>query len=1024
MTNRYGSPCSLALLFVLAAIIALPSFAANTARPVTVDQLEQTLSSLHGKPDIETSQQLADLQLTERLSNATLARLKAGSPGLLIAQQLDLLADRSAFLPLPAADISSTPPLDAARQRKLMALTVNYVSQTVHQMPNFLATRDTRGYADRPEGVFAFQPLHLVGQSTATVMYRDGREVDSAVAGKKGSHAAKTDVVGLVSRGEFGPILSTVLLDAAQSQLNWSHWQNGAAGPIAVFRYQVPPKQSHYDLGFSYSVDTSSAFHWLPGYHGELAIDPVTGSILRLTAIADLSPGAPLDLASIMVEYGPVEIGGQNYICPLRSVALAQRVTSHVSGFGPSPVKRAPSTTMLNAVRFSNYHVFRGETRILSEDEAKHTEDLQAQANPPAGPDQPTPATVADNNAPEAAAQTAPPTPPRESDTPPAPAPVADAAPTPSTPTAEPAPPPSQATPAPSASSTAPPAPDIPQAPAFRTTTHQVLFDVVVTKSRGDPVAGLSRQDFVIAENGKPQSIDFFEEHRPGDKPAASAPDMPPLPSGAVSNAAPGPTSDSVNVLLLDTLNTERVDQAYVHTQITEFLKKLQPGTQVAIFVLSSRLHFVQGFTSDTAQLLAALNDKKKGVSPTRDPMAHDRSDDADDAADIAILQAMRASPSGTEAMQASQQQAKTYSFGARASMTFEALDQLAHYLEGVPGRKNLMWFAGSFPVIFFPTAAQREAIEKNPNMPGYTDQVKKTADLFTLSKIAVYPIGAQGVMSEHIMEADTPTPGGGVSVGHAGSSADTTMAPFAAAAAERSSTIFAMEELASSTGGKAIYNTNGLNDAMQRAIDDGSHYYTIGYAPTNPKMDGSFRRIDVKVTSGKYKLAHRAGYNADSGIGSQKDPTTNPLSELLVYGLPNATSILYGVRVTPQPPGQIDNTQLMGENPALKGPLAIYSVDFTIRASDLDLVQQADTFQGRILLGLKAFDADGNAVNWLAVARNLELTASEMKEAQQSGFPAHLLIALPKTPNLHLVTAVFNWSNTHSGTLTVPISQ
>jgi VWFA-related protein len=1003
VTKRYGHPRNLALLFVLAAIIAiaLPSFAANSAKPVTVDQLQQTLFSLHGKPDTEIAQQLADLQLTERLSNETLARLKADSPGTLTAQQLDLLADRSAFQPLPAAEIPSTPAMDGAQQRKLLALTVNYVSQTVHQMPNFLATRDTRGYVDRPEGLFGFQPLHLIGQSTATVMYRDGREVDSAVAGKRGGRAAKTDLAGLVSRGEFGPILSTVLLDAAHSQLSWSHWETGPAGPIAVFRYQVPSKQSHYDLGFSYSVDTSSAYHWLPGYHGELSIDPDTGSILRLTAMADLTVNSPLDLASIMVEYGQVEIAGKNYICPLHSIAVAQRVVSEDSRFGNSPVMRVPSTTMLNAVRFSHYHVFRGETRILTEAEAKSTEDLQTQAEPPAVPQEPAPPAVAENTAPEAAPVTS---------TPPA---------NPST-----APPSPEATPAPLSSSATTTPPDISQTPIFRTTTRQVLFDVVVTKDGGGTVTGLGRQDFVVAEDGKPQTIDFFEEHKPGDKPAASAPNMPPLPAGAVSNASPEPIGDSVNVLLLDTLNTERVDQSYVHTQIIEFLKKLQPGTQVAIFVLSSRLHFVQGFTSDTSLLLAALNDKKKGAAPTRDPMAHGRSDDADDAAALATLQAMRAGSSGIEALQTSQQQMKAYSLGARATMTFEALDQLAHYLEGVPGRKNLMWFAGSFPVIFFPTPEQRAAIEKNPNMPGYMDQVKKTADLFTLSKIAVYPIGAQGVMSEHIMEADTPTPGGGVSVGHAGSNANT-MAPFNAAAAERSNTIYAMEQLASSTGGKAFYNANGLDEAMKRALDDGAHYYTIGYAPTNSKMDGSFRRVDVKVPGGKYKLAHRAGYNADSGIGSSSAaPTTDPLSEMLVYGLPNTTSILYGVRVAPQPPNEIDNTQLMGENANLKGPIAIYSVDFTIRASDLDLTQNADKFTGRILLGLKAFDADGTAVNWLAVSRDLELTAGEMKEAQQSGFPAHLLIGLPKNPNLRLVTAVYDWSTSRSGSLSIPISQ
>lgn len=154
---------------------------------------------------------------------------------------------------------------------------------------------------------------------------------------QKSGRAAKTDVAGLVSRGEFGPILSTVLLDAANSQLARSHWETLDAGPVAVFRYCVSNKKSHYDLGFSYSVDQSTAYHWLPGYHGELAIDPLTGSILRLTAVADLTVNSPLDLASIMVEYGAVEIAGKNYICPLRSVAVAQRVTTEDSHFETAP---------------------------------------------------------------------------------------------------------------------------------------------------------------------------------------------------------------------------------------------------------------------------------------------------------------------------------------------------------------------------------------------------------------------------------------------------------------------------------------------------------------------------------------------------------------------------------------------------------------------------------------------------------------------------------------------------------------
>jgi len=66
------------------------------------------------------------------------------------------------------------------------------------------------------------------------------------------------------------------------------------------------------------------------------------------------------------------------------------------------------------------------------------------------------------------------------------------------------------------------------------------------------------------------------------------------------------------------------------------------------------------------------------------------------------------------------------------------------------------------------------------------------------------------------------------------------------------------MEQLASSTGGKAYINTNDLNAAMRHAINDGANYYTLGYSRTEKKMDGSYRQIEVKVAKGKYKLAYR----------------------------------------------------------------------------------------------------------------------------------------------------------------------
>jgi VWFA-related protein len=857
------------------------------------------------------------------------------------------------------------------------------------------------------------------------VVYRDGREVDSATAKKKGGSAKKNPVSGLVSNGEFGPILSMVLMDAAHSQLTWSHWESGTAGEIAVFRYQVPAKQSHYDLSFNSGADhLRGGIHWLSGYHGELTLDPASGAILRLTTVADLTTQDLLLSAAITVEYGPVEIGGKAYICPIKSVALAQRPEDADPYSGPSPVIQRPLITLLNEVEFKNYHMFRGEPRILSAEEAKQAGDLQTEAEAAGGTEETegasgTPGANGKNGAPGAAVGSQPPStgPQRVLES--LPTPRGDAGTHPVVAQDERPAAKISANPAHASSVPAVGAPNAPQIPVYKATTHEVILDVVVTRKDGDPVTGLSRQDFAIAEDGKPQTVDFFEEHRPDEKPSSALPEMPPLPPGAVSNAGPGPRGDAVNVLLLDVLNTERADQGYVHAQINEFLKKLQPGTQVAIFVLGSRLGFVQGFTSDTDELIVAM---KKAGWPTRAAMAQDRSDNADDAEHIANLQAMRASPTGIAALQAAQQAVSTYSRGARAATTFEALDQIAHYLESVPGRKNLIWFAGSFPVVFFPTPAQRQAIEQNPDLPGYMDQVKRTADLFTLSKVAVYPIGAQGVTTEHVMEANADAPGGSGNVGHAGSRADSIMFPFAAEAGERADVMYAMERLAASTGGKAYFNTNGLNDAMKRAMNHGAHYYTVGYTPTNTKIDGSFRRIDVKVASEEFKLAHRLGYYADRRTGQQASPAFDPLGELLAYGLPNATGILYGVRVEPEQGQVTDSAARIGENSVLQGPLVRYDLDFTIRVSDLDFAEVADRHSGRILVGVKAYDSDGNAVNWLAQLQNIELTEGDFDEARKSGLQAHLQVDLPDRSGLHLVTAVYDLNNRHNGTLNVAI--
>jgi hypothetical protein len=346
------------ILFLAA--LALPAIA---AKPITAEQLEQLLAADHGKPDKQVAAQLSELHLTERLSPARLARCQAEVPGSGARRQLMALADAAAFFDLPAAEIPATAAPSLTEQSRMLLLAMNYVGKTVHLLPDLSATRVTVSFTDslpdlvhvgeaaaiinRYQPQNALGPMRILSTSSVTVLYRDGREILDT-----GGKARKPDLYAswLDTSGEFGSILTTVMLDAAKGKLDWSHWEPGASGTLAVFRYQVPEERSHYQV--TYNENGNSVLDRNSGYHGQIAVDPENGNILRLTVEADLKPGDPIIRSGILAEYGPVEIGGKTYICLVKSVSIVQQ--------------RKNLYTILNDVAFERYHLFRGDARILT----------------------------------------------------------------------------------------------------------------------------------------------------------------------------------------------------------------------------------------------------------------------------------------------------------------------------------------------------------------------------------------------------------------------------------------------------------------------------------------------------------------------------------------------------------------------------------------------------------------------------------------------------------------------------------
>ena len=565
--------------------------------------------------------------------------------------------------------------------------------------------------------------------------------------------------------------------------------------------------------------------------------------------------------------------------------------------------------------------------------------------------------------------------------------------------------------------------------PVFKAHSHAVVVDVVVTKG-DDAVTGLHKQDFQVLEDGKPVTVDFFEEHTAKTLPPGAAPALEKMPPNVYTNVPPAPESDSVNVLLLDTLNTDRQDQAYVHQQMVNFLKTMQPGLRVAVFVLGSKLRMVQGFTTDSSVLRDAINDKKNGLRMEADTsVTRSLQDKFDDIEDKGRLADMQMGVAGFEALSDLQQGFAGYQADQRFAMTLEAFDSLSRYLAGVPGRKNLIWFSSSFPVTILLSPKDKQNIGQVRQISA---ALRETEDLLTVSKVAVYPIGAEGMMVNHGSDGVIQSNGAvdveggevnsrsGAVVSHRPSDF---MTPFANENAARSDKIMAMEQLAADTGGKAFYNTNDLNAAMMHAIENGAHYYTLVYTPTNKKMDGSYRRIEVKTTAGKYNLAYRRGYNADDTQTADAKSSADPLHALLIRGMPSATQVLYGVRVLAVTPQPAPDAKREGKNAKLTGPTTRYSIDFMVRWSDVALETAADgTHRGKIQASLLAYDRDSNAVNWTGVTQGMALKPEIFAAIQKSGVPMHLEIDLPSSA-AYLETGVYDWSSGKAGTLEVPVS-
>jgi len=570
---------------------------------------------------------------------------------------------------------------------------------------------------------------------------------------------------------------------------------------------------------------------------------------------------------------------------------------------------------------------------------------------------------------------------------------------------------------------------------ALRVTAHEVVEDVQVTGPDGAPVQGLSRADFQVFEDRTQQAIDGFDEHSP----KLDRSNLPPadfqLPSDTFVNLEKTPSSGPFCVVVLDELNTSIDFQMYAYQQILQFLRKKDPGTPVAIFVLSDRLEMLEGFTADRERLIAAMKSKSARPKLTNQGGDSDFDYNLNPSLKTGLLSSI---------------------IGRRfesAEMTLDAFIEIGKFLAAVPGRKNLLWFSRSFDTM--PLSAGSKGSDQSNKFPGsgtsapteasfgheesfgqgfaqshmaesaadfnlLVQRLRKVTAELAVSHTAVYPIDERGLFTDPGESAalTTCTPG---------SAAESCkMVNTASQISDHREFIdtvngehATMEQIAEATGGEAFFNTNDLVGAGLKALNAGSYYYTLSYSPKNAKFDGGFRHIEVRLKPNRgsgLHLTYRRAYIAD-------DPRTlapismgnDPLEAALLHGAPEAQSIVFKVKVDPEKTdvaGQVSALPVPADgalkpkekrHPEDKGQTApegmqSYDLRFALVIGDqLKFTQAADgNYHGSLDMAAVAYAADGRKLGGNRQHLDIFMPPQVFHKSIEDGFFHKMSVALP----------------------------
>jgi len=372
-------------------------------------------------------------------------------------------------------------------------------------------------------------------------------------------------------------------------------------------------------------------------------------------------------------------------------------------------------------------------------------------------------------------------------------------------------------------------------APAtFKSNTNLVIINVTARDKSGKLIENLTKNDFVVLEDGKPQNLSVFELQKLSSETLPPAPtpeksliqrnDTPvQTPVAKPENPAPERLKDRrLIVLFFDLSSMQPTEQMRAQTAAVKFLtEQMTKSDMVELMTYSNKLKVVENFTDDRDLLLADIRKLRIGDSSELATQGATGADASDDSGEFT----------------ADETEFNIFNTDAKLA----ALEDAARKLGVYPEKKALVYLA---------SGVSKTGVENQ-------SQLRSTVNAAIRANVSFYPIDARGLTAL--------VPGGDASTA---STKGTGMFTGATQSKSRDSFIDQQETLttlAADTGGKALLDSNDLTLGMQKVQQDFESYYILGYYSTNDLQDGKYRKVKVELKNPalQAKLDFRNGYFA-----------------------------------------------------------------------------------------------------------------------------------------------------------------